>query len=207
MELLNRLINVENYWIRFELALIQLEGKANSDVISHRAMTIFNALFDKDDEILMINGVSNDIHDKKAYPPRMTRFLRNKKLIYGLTCKTVPYEFDEEEVQLETQRYSLKVKKEDIRLQYLFKAIENVDFAVKPRVNGSIYLLNVTKEIVFHMYDDRGCIVYSFDKETLLPLYTNFRSGYTTLTASQLTVNLNKAYTIFMKRQKKWKNE
>ncbi|MFJ8248166.1 DUF3885 domain-containing protein [Peribacillus asahii] len=176
MELFDRLIKNGKYWIRFELGLIQLGGKAYFEEIYHRATTIINSLFDKNDEILMINCTSNHIDYKKVDSPRIMRFIRNNNMIYGLKCKTVPFEFDEEDIEMETKQYSLKVKKDDIRLHYLIQSMANKDFSLKPRVNGSLYLLNLTKEIVFHMYDDRGCDVYSFDKEKLLPLYTNFRN-------------------------------
>ncbi|MFJ7698488.1 DUF3885 domain-containing protein [Lysinibacillus fusiformis] len=176
MELLDRLMKNSNYWIRFELGLIQLEGKQYFEEIHHRAMTIFNSLFDKTDEILMVNCISNHIDYKKNDLPRIIRFIHNKKIIYSLKCKTIPYEYDEEDIEMETKQYSLNVKKDDIRLRYLIQSISNQDFALKPMINGSLYLLNLTKETVFHMYDDRGCDVYSFDKEKLLPLYSNFRN-------------------------------
>ncbi|MER1985884.1 MAG: DUF3885 domain-containing protein [Solibacillus sp.] len=173
MELLERLKKSSNYWIRFELGLIQLKDKAYFEEINHRAITIFNALFDKNDEILIVNSIRQHIDDKKVDLPRIMRFIHNKKVIYGLKCKTIPDEFDEE---IEIKQYSLNVKKDDIRLRYLIQSISNQDFARKPMVNGSLYLLNLTKESLFHMYDDRGCNVYSFDKEKLLTLYSNFRN-------------------------------
>ena len=180
MELLERLKKKSNYWIRFELGLHQLKGKAYDkayfEEINHRATTIFNALFDKNDEILIVNCISHHIDDKKIDLPRIMRFIHNKKMIYGLKCKAVPYEFYDEDLEMETKQYSLNVKKADIRLRYLIQSISNQDFARKPKVNGSLYLLNLTKETLFHMYDDQGCDVYSFGKEKLLPLYSNFRN-------------------------------
>lgn len=167
MELFDQLIKNWNYWIRFELGLTQLEGKAYFEEINYRATAIINALFDKNEEILLINCIPNRIDDKKVHLPKMRRFIRNKKLIYGLKCKSVPDEFDEE---LEIKEYRLNVKKEDIRLHDLIQSIYNQNGY------GFVYLVNVTKETVFHMYDDRGCDVYSLDKEKLQPLYSNFRS-------------------------------
>lgn len=176
MDLLERLKNDSNYWIRFELGLDQLKGKAYDkayfEEIYHRATTIFNALFDANDEIIIVNRLIRHIEDKRLVLPRIKRFINNKKMIYGLKCKTAPDQFDEE---VETKEYYLNVKKDDIRLRYLIQSISNKDFARKPMVDGFMYVLNLTKNTLFHMYDDRGCDVYSFDKETLLPLYQNFR--------------------------------
>ena len=158
------------------LGLVQLKGKAYDkayfEEIHHRATTIFNALFDENDELLIINRLSRHIEDKRFYLPRIKRFINNKKRIYGLKCKTAPDKFDEE---VETKEYYLNVKKDDIRFRYLIQAIINKDFAKKPTIDGYMYILNLTKNTLFHMYDDRGCDVYSFDKKTLLPLYLNYR--------------------------------
>lgn len=77
---------------------------------------------------------------------------------------------------MKTTQYSLKLKKEDIRLGYLFQVLSNINFGRKPRIEGNLYLLNLSKSILLHMYDDRGCDVYSLDKESLLPLYHRYRN-------------------------------
>lgn len=176
MRLLNQLLRDSNYWIRFELGLIQLNGKDYFKEMRRRAITIVNSIFDDDDDILLVVSISNDIGYKPIYRANIKRFIKNKKIIYGLTCKTVPYEFDEENTEMETKQYSLKVKKQDIRLDFLIQSIGNKDFRMKPRVDGSVYLVNLTKEMLFHMYDDRGCDVYSLEKGKLLPVYDKLRS-------------------------------
>ncbi|MDF2606283.1 MAG: hypothetical protein K0S34_473 [Bacillales bacterium] len=175
MELLNQLMKNPRYWIRFELGLEVLEGKEYFNEIYHRVISIFNYLFNKDDTIVLVATVSNHIDYKGKELPNIRRFLNNKKLIYGLNCKKVPYEYDEDDTEWETTIYSLIAKKEDIRLAYLFKAIYNKDFGYKPKINGNLYLLNLTKNTLLHMYDDRGCDVHSLDKVSLLPLYHKFR--------------------------------
>ncbi|MBK5445016.1 MULTISPECIES: DUF3885 domain-containing protein [unclassified Peribacillus] len=175
MRLLDQLKKNSNYSIRFELGLIQLKGKEYFDEMHHRATTILNSIFDKNDDILIVVCISNPIDYKKIDSPNIKRFIKNKKLIYDLKCKTIAFEFDEEDTEMETKQYSLKVKKHDIRLGYLIQSIGFKEFGMKPRVNGSFYLLNLTKETLFHMYDDRGCDVYGLEKEKLLPLYYKFR--------------------------------
>jgi len=176
MSLLDKLKKNSNCWIRFELGLNHLEGKEYFKEVHHRSTTIFNFLSDENDDILTTVCISNPVDSKKAKRPNMKRFIKNKKLIYSLKCNTLAFEFDEENTEMETRQYSLKVKKHDIRLGYLIQSIGYTDFSRKPRVDGSVYLLNLTKKILFHMYDDRGCDVYSFEKEELLPVYHKFRN-------------------------------
>lgn len=39
-----------------------------------------------------------------------------------------------------------------------------------------IYFVNITKRIIFHMYDDRGLDIIASDVETLKPIYTKFNN-------------------------------
>jgi hypothetical protein len=173
MTLYRQLIKQTSNWIRFELGLIELEGSEYFKEILYRAKSIFNFLFTEDDSIWLIASVSNDY--KGIDLPNIKRFLRNKKLIYNLSCKTVPYEYDEEDTEMRTIQYSLKVNKKDLRLDYLIKALGNQHFARKPMINCNLSFVNETKGILFHMYDDRGCDVFSLNKDTLSPLYHKFR--------------------------------
>ncbi|KGX84554.1 DUF3885 domain-containing protein [Pontibacillus litoralis] len=176
MELFNQLIRNQKYWIRFELGLIELEGKEYFKEIYHRVLSIFDFLFDENDTIMLIASINESIgYRGNDDLPNIQRFLKDKKLIYGLKCKTVPYEYDKEDTEMRTTFYSLMVKKEDIRRGYLFQAISNKDFGRKPSIMGNLYLLNLTRNTLLHMYDDRGCDVYGLNKENLLPLYHKFR--------------------------------
>ncbi|WP_454191127.1 DUF3885 domain-containing protein [Paenibacillus sp. Marseille-Q7038] len=69
----------------------------------------------------------------------------------------------------------VEVKAKEIRMAYVVECIVNADFMRKPMAGGQIYLYNKTKGILFHMYDDRGCDVFSFEKDTLLPIYHSYR--------------------------------
>jgi len=175
MNLLDQLKNEQNYWIRFELGLNQLDGREYLKEMNHRATTIFNSAFDNSDDILIVVNSSNPVDCKETENPNIKRFIKNKKLIYGLKYNTIAFEHDNEETKMETKQYSLKVKKHDIRLGYLIQSIGNSDFSRKPCVNGSVYLINLSKDTLFHMYDDRGCDIYGLEKEKLLPLYHKFR--------------------------------
>ncbi|AIQ48098.1 hypothetical protein R70723_20940 [Paenibacillus sp. FSL R7-0273] len=87
----------------------------------------------------------------------------------------LPYEFDESQEDLYTFEWKAEIKAKEIRIPYVLESIENLDFRRKPEAGGQIYLYNKTKGVLFHMYDDRGCDVYSSDKDVLLPLYHEHR--------------------------------
>ena len=93
MRLLDQLKKNSDCWIRFELGLIQLEGKEYFEEMHHRATTILNSIFDKNDDILIVGCISNPIGHKEIDSPNIKRFIKNKKLIYGLKCKTIAFEY------------------------------------------------------------------------------------------------------------------
>ncbi|MDL4839447.1 DUF3885 domain-containing protein [Aquibacillus rhizosphaerae] len=175
MNLYKQLTKEPSNWIRFELGLDKLEGIEYFNEMHYRAKSILNFLCNDSDTIWLIATVSNYKNSKGTDLPKIKRFLRNKKLTYNLKCKTVPYEYDEDDTGMETIHYSLKVNKKDMRLDYLIEAIGNKDFIRKPKINCNLSFVIETKGILFHMYDDRGCDVFSLKKDTLLPLYHKFR--------------------------------
>lgn len=53
----------------------------------------------------------------------------------------------------------------------LLRGIAHLEQGRVPRINASIYFLNRTRNLVFHMYDDRGCIIYAGSRATIQSLY------------------------------------
>ncbi|MEH7633918.1 DUF3885 domain-containing protein [Bacillus pumilus] len=65
---------------------------------------------------------------------------------------------------------------QDIRLRPLLHAICQEDFYAPNQIlNGKlgyeIYLINLSKQMIFHLYDDRGCDLIAADDERLRPVY------------------------------------
>lgn len=46
----------------------------------------------------------------------------------------------------------------------------------EPSISELIYFINRRNNVAFHIYDDRGCLLFSELKETLKPTYTKFNS-------------------------------
>lgn len=83
-------------------------------------------------------------------------------------------EDDKEFTEMVTHRFSLLCKKNDIRYQKLLMAISYEDFPHPmqilkgfPKHEVDIYFINMTKKMIFHLCDDRGCDVV----KDLFPLY------------------------------------
>ncbi|WP_068604429.1 DUF3885 domain-containing protein [Paenibacillus swuensis] len=164
----------QKYWIRFELGLVALKEKAYLDEVMQRSKSICNFLFSKNDEVHVINRISYLKEKGKHEKLDMQRFFKTKQTVKHLEHEVIPYEYEDDE-QMVTSEYRVRVKFEDIRMSYLLTALANQDFGRKPCVYGNVMLFNATKQILFYIYDDRGCDVYGVSKESLLPLYHQYR--------------------------------
>ncbi|HZG71889.1 MAG TPA: DUF3885 domain-containing protein [Chondromyces sp.] len=155
------------------------------DRVYSQALSIFNELFSNSDEIYLVTNLYqhrfNENKNKriKVYD----RYIKNKDLKFHLRQETLPYVFDDEEADdYYTSRFSLKCHKQDFKYPLLIKATCNEDFPLKPKLGGSdygsdypdVFFINITKNVIFFIYDDRGCEVIATNKDTIYPLYEKY---------------------------------
>lgn len=168
----------QKYWIRFELGLSGLEENVYFNEVMQRSRSICDFIFSKKDEIHVINRISYLKEDSKHEKLGIHRFIKSNRAVKHLehqVIPVIPYEYEDDE-QMVTSEYRVRVKFEDIRISYLLTALANQDFDRRPRVYGNVMLFNSTKQILLHIYNDRGCDVYGVSKDSLLPLYHQYRS-------------------------------
>ena len=92
--------------------------------------------------------------------------------------------FDDEEDAGDycTSQFSLECHKSDISHRLLIKAICNQDFPpLKPRLSNlyqsnypDVFFINVTKNVILYIYDDRGAEVIASNLETIRPIYEKY---------------------------------
>ncbi|KOS66751.1 hypothetical protein AEA09_16760 [Lysinibacillus contaminans] len=152
------------------------------DCVYSQALSIFNELFSDLDEIFLVTNVyrhkSDEIKQKriKVYD----RNIKNKDLKLHLKQETLPYVFDHEGADdFYTSRFSLKCCKQDFNYPLLIKAACNEDFPLKPKFSTAsdypdVFFINITKNVIFFIYDDRGCEIIATNKETIYPLYEKY---------------------------------
>lgn len=176
--------------IHFELGAgiyqIKDDGSLNLemfDCVYSQALSIFNELFSDLDEIFLVTNVYQHRSDemKKNRMKVYDRYIKNKDLKFHLRQVTLPYVFDAEEADGDyyTSRFSLKCRKQDFKYPLLIKAACNEDFPLKPKYGtGSnypdVFFINKTKNVIFFIYDDRGCEVIATNKESIYPLYKKY---------------------------------
>ena len=174
------------YSIRFEISMpfMEHDDKNNLQQILERSTSIFDNVFQETDEILLITdilcGNSNTFLQKR--PTKVyQKYVKDKKLLKKLQHNILPNVNPYDDEDITTHRFMLSCKKSDIRHQELLSAISYEDYSHPTRilknnyqVGCEIYFVNVTRKIIYHLYDDRGCDVIASNKENLRSLYLTY---------------------------------
>ncbi|MDQ0233347.1 DUF3885 domain-containing protein [Metabacillus malikii] len=143
--------------------------------------TLFDELFQNDDELLLVTNLYKD----KTVAARKLKvyqsFLKCKKDLYRIKVKTYPYPFESDDAeQLEMQQFSVPCKREDLIISGLLKAASHEDFPLTPKFGKTlnsypdVFIVNMTKDIIFFIYDDRGCEIIANQRDLLSPLYEKY---------------------------------
>ncbi|MGE7920370.1 DUF3885 domain-containing protein [Viridibacillus sp. NPDC093762] len=159
--------------IRFELGCE--EQFKDNDVnyrseVYKKSITIFRDLFDVDDEIFIVTNVHTEI--EKEAPGKLkvySNYIKNKKTLYSLNTMKKP-NVDEDDY-LNTHQFWLKCKVSDVDYVGLIKAVCNQDLGIKPFISHDVFFVNITKQLIFNVYDDRGCDVVATSLNVLENVY------------------------------------
>jgi len=176
-----------NIGIHFELGAgmyqFKEDGRLNIemfDCVYSQALSIFNDLFSDLDEIFFVTNVyqhrSYEMKPIKVY----NRYVKNKDLKLQIRQETLPTVFSDEGADdYYISRFSLKCRKQDIKYPLLIKAACNEDFPLKPKFRPlanypDVFFINITKNVIFFIYDDRGCEVIATNNKTIYPIYEKY---------------------------------
>ncbi|WP_033543870.1 DUF3885 domain-containing protein [Planococcus sp. CAU13] len=147
-----------------------------------RSTALFDAVFDEEDDILFVTDVNVPrdnlfLHKKPLNVYR--KYIKQSQALHNLHLKNMQLpEFDEGDIT--TYRFSYTCRKGDIRFPKLLQAICYEDFEHPSRIlknqqSGSdIYFINLSKKLIYHLYDDRGCDIIAADKEDIRFLYERY---------------------------------
>ncbi|MCM3789266.1 DUF3885 domain-containing protein [Domibacillus indicus] len=169
--------------IRFELGVNWTKEDCAKECfylkgVYERAITLFRSLHSPEEEIFVVANV-NDFGDNGTFKHRLNIFslyVKDKSVLYKLKHTEIPYVFpeDDEDGKYKTHRFTLKCKTSDIKYIPLLKAICNQDMGIKPSIFHDIFFINVKKETIFHVYDDRGCDLLAKSAETIKEMYKKY---------------------------------
>lgn len=177
--------NFPDFWsdinIRFELGEPYENGTDErlSQVIM-RVVTVFEQLFEQNDFIhLYIKDWENEIDVMFGNTtPKYIYSLINHQNIQETIMYEHDVDIDEEGNAIQIERpYKVKILSSSlssIPYKEILTGIANYEQAREPSIGQSVYFIDTKENIIFHMYDDRGCVIYSKTKEKLKHLYDDF---------------------------------
>ncbi len=156
--------------------------------VYHQASSLFHDLFSLEDKLFFVTNIywhKDDARRRKKKIKVYHHYIKRKDVRLSLKQEKLPYLFEDEAEAFDycTSQFSLECTKQDIDYRLLIQAICNQDFpSLKPsltnpyyRYEPDVFFINITKNIIFFLYDDRGCEVIAKDIETLSPLYGKYR--------------------------------
>ncbi|MEH7454941.1 DUF3885 domain-containing protein, partial [Gottfriedia acidiceleris] len=153
-------------------------------LVYEQTSTIFNELYNQNDELFLVTNLyKHKTKEKRIKKLKVyNRFLKNKNDLKKIDVKSYPYPFEMDDAEeYEMQQFSLKCKRKELRVHQLLKAACNEDFSsLDPRFGGysigypDVFFVNDTKDIIFFIYDDRGCEVIARDVDRIRPLYEKY---------------------------------
>lgn len=169
--------------LRFELGEPYENGtKERINQVVTRVTTLFEELFKKDDIIYVYIKdweLTEDIMFGNTTPVYLYDLL-SKQNIEEETLFDIDEDYDELTGQTIEIKNEYKVKLLSSQLNFIpykeiLEGIGNYEQGREPSIGQSVYFISTQKDIIFHMYDDRGCDVFSINKDNLLPLYHKYR--------------------------------
>ncbi|MEB9506736.1 DUF3885 domain-containing protein [Bacillus anthracis] len=146
--------------------------------VYNRAITLFQSLHSKTDDMYIVVDV-NDYADGETFKHKLnifSKYVKEKSDLFKLQKNTIPYVFpeDDEDGLYKTHRYTLKCKVSNLKYIPMIKAICNQDMGIKPRIFHMVYFININKNTIFHIYDDRGCDVLATSPNTIRNMYHTY---------------------------------
>lgn len=168
--------------LRFELGEPYENGteKRINQVVA-RVTTLFDEVFGPDDFIYVYIKdweITEDIMFGNTTPEYLYSLL-SKQYIEEETLFELDEDYDELTDQTIEIKHEYKVKlvyAQVMSFPYreILEGIGNYEQGREPSIGQSVYFISIEKDIVFHMYDDRGCLIHANEVEKLAPLYQTY---------------------------------
>lgn len=167
--------------IRFEAGGdINVPEKRVQQII-HRAVTLFNAVNQDNDEIYFVLFMDSwDEHPVATFENEVSKVFAT--FINGVDVKQVckkeleyRYKDTDEDDDTVTIRYSAKLKVKDLNIDNLISAVASRTIGNEvSNIVGDIFLVNATTNVIFYLYDDRGLDIVAKNKELLKSIYEQY---------------------------------
>lgn len=150
-----------------------------------RALTLFDEIIEPADAMLVVTKVltqKNNYFLQRKPLNIYRKYIKQRPDLYKLRLEKltdIEEGFGEDDSLV--YRFVYAGKKGDIRYPKLLKALCYQDFEHPSTIlknqqesGYDVYFINMTKKIIYHLYDDRGCDILAKDKEDIRFLYEEY---------------------------------
>ena len=168
--------------LRFELGEPYENGTDERiNQVVTRVTTLFDEVFKPDDFInIYIKDwdTTDDIMFGNTTPEYLYDLLNKQDM-----KEEILFELDEDEDELTGETIEIKneykvkfvyAQLKSIPYKEILRGIGNYEQGREPSIGQAVYFISTEKNIVFNMYDDRGCIIHANEVEKLIPLYQTY---------------------------------
>ncbi|WP_214746364.1 MULTISPECIES: DUF3885 domain-containing protein [unclassified Exiguobacterium] len=168
--------------LRFELGEPYKNGTDERiEQVVKRVTTLFEEVFQSDDYIHIFIKDWNETEDIMFgnTTPEYLYGLFMKQQIEEETLFELDEDIDEKTGEIIEIKHEYKAKFvssqiKSISYEKILRGIGNYEQGREPSIGQTVYFISTEKNIVFHMYDDRGCTISSNEVEPLVPLYHKY---------------------------------
>jgi hypothetical protein len=173
--------------IRFELGKEEA-GSTYNEVALRRACSLYEAVFGPSDLAFVVSGLARNVTlSKDASRSRSGRYRRHRPTVFqlsrryslGLRGPAGRERLASEEDDLReiiTFRWT-EIAARRINYQFILKAKANANYySRRPSTDDRIYFVNRTRNIILHMYDDRGMDLVAASRSDLQTIYDEHKS-------------------------------
>jgi hypothetical protein len=165
--------------IRFELNANHWPNVEWAAVL-HRACTLYEAVFRPGDLGFIVSAHDFEYEPKGRSIRRLPKFRnsvfdpsRRRSLgLHGIAGRQRFNSYEDRVSRIITTLQWTEIASRHIGYKDILQAIMHKDFASrKPRADDDIYFINRTRNIILHMYDDRGMDLMAPQASDLRPIY------------------------------------
>ena len=178
------------YHLRFELGDPFKNGtKERVDQSTYRAKILFENFFKQEDQAWLLikswkyrsDNVKEFYSSTEGYLQQQIKSLSSLEILQReKTIEEFSEALNNNGVMEMTDFTTTHVQKvlcqgvSNINYENILRGIANLEMGFKPSIGEHIYFINRKSNIVFFMYDDRGCLLFSRNKNKLKPIYEKY---------------------------------
>lgn len=169
-------------YVRFELGDPYENGSPERiQQVVARVTALFEDLFAPEETVSLFvkeYGQDADIMFGNTTPQYLWELLSEHFIEKEALCE-IDEDVDEETGRRIEENHEVTIgivtaQVKEIPYKEILEGIGNYEQGREPSIGQQVYVIHPEKNIVFHMYDDRGCDVFGLQREQLLPVYRKF---------------------------------